>query len=97
MNAAVTIAGIELMHRIRKGQFGLPRRNVQGEAAPGIWNGNALLKARKQRRTADVLVHPPQVCTTTIPTLNATDFAENCGFSEHLHRASAARSRKVKL
>ena len=37
-NAAVTIAGIELMHRIRKGQFGLGRLGVQGGAAPAVWN-----------------------------------------------------------
>jgi transposase-like protein len=35
-NAAITIAGIELMHRIRKGQFGLGRLDVQG--APAVWN-----------------------------------------------------------
>ena len=37
-NAAITIAGIELMHRIRKGQFALARLGVQGQAAPTIWN-----------------------------------------------------------
>jgi transposase-like protein len=37
-NAAITIAGIELMHSIRKGQFDLRRLGAQGEAAPGIWN-----------------------------------------------------------
>jgi transposase-like protein len=37
-NAAITIAGIELMHRIRKGQFGLRRLDVQGRAAPAVWN-----------------------------------------------------------
>jgi transposase-like protein len=37
-NAAVTIAGIELMHRIREGQFGLARLGVQGLAAPAVWN-----------------------------------------------------------
>jgi transposase-like protein len=42
-NAAITIAGIELMHRIRKGQLGLRRLGVQGGAVPGIWN--AILKA----------------------------------------------------
>ena len=31
--AAITIAGIELMHRIRKGQFGLGRLGVQGRLA----------------------------------------------------------------
>ena len=33
-NAAITIAGIELMHRVRKGQFGLARLG----AAPAVWN-----------------------------------------------------------
>src|SRR5713226_6818125 len=37
-NAAITIAGIELMHRIRKGQFELGRLGVQGRAAPAVWN-----------------------------------------------------------
>jgi transposase-like protein len=37
-NAAATIAGIELMHRIRKGQFELGRLGVQGRAAPAVWN-----------------------------------------------------------
>jgi transposase-like protein len=35
--AAVTIAGIELLHRIRKGQFVLDHLGVQGQAAPAIW------------------------------------------------------------
>jgi transposase-like protein len=37
-NAAITIAGIEQLHRIRKGQFGLGRLGVQGQAAPEVWN-----------------------------------------------------------
>jgi transposase-like protein len=37
-NAVITIAGIELMHRIRKGQFGLRRRGVQGRTAPAVWH-----------------------------------------------------------
>jgi transposase-like protein len=37
-NAVITIAGIELMHRIRKRQFALWRLRVQGGAASGIWN-----------------------------------------------------------
>src|ERR1700722_19620573 len=40
---AITIAGIELMHRIRKGQFGLGRLSVQGRLAPAVWN--AVLQA----------------------------------------------------
>ena len=42
-NAAITIAGIELMHRIRKGQFRLGRLGGQDRAAPAVWN--AVLRA----------------------------------------------------
>ena len=37
-HAAITIAGIELMHRIRKGQFRLDRLGAQCRTAPAIWN-----------------------------------------------------------
>jgi transposase-like protein len=37
-NAAITIAGVELQHRIRKGQFALGRLRVEGQATPAIWN-----------------------------------------------------------
>jgi transposase-like protein len=37
-NAAITIAGIELMHRIRKGQFALGRLGVQGRVASEVWH-----------------------------------------------------------
>ena len=36
--AAVTIAGVELLHRIRKGPFNLRRLRIAGQAAPAIWN-----------------------------------------------------------
>lgn len=36
-NAAVVIAGIELMRRIRKEQFGLPL-NIKETAAPAVCN-----------------------------------------------------------
>jgi len=36
--AAVTIAGVELLHRIRKGQLNLRRLRAAGQAAPAIWN-----------------------------------------------------------
>jgi transposase-like protein len=36
-NAAIVIAGIELMHRIRKEQFDL-RFNIKDTAAPAVWN-----------------------------------------------------------
>ena len=36
--AATTIAGIELMHRIRKGQFKLGKLRVKNKTAPEVWN-----------------------------------------------------------
>ena len=36
--AAVSIAGVELLHRIRKGQFNPARLRLRGQAAPAIWN-----------------------------------------------------------
>ena len=37
-HAATTIAGVELLHRIRKGQFALGRWCLQGQTSPAIWN-----------------------------------------------------------
>jgi transposase-like protein len=37
-NAAITVAGIELMHCIRKEQLPLGRLGLQGRAAPASWN-----------------------------------------------------------
>ena len=36
-HATITIAGIELMHRIKKGQFALDKLRVRGKTAPEIW------------------------------------------------------------
>jgi len=36
--AAVTISGIELLHRIRKEQFALGRLRIQGQTTSAIWN-----------------------------------------------------------
>lgn len=35
--ASITIAGVELMHRIRKCQFALGKLGVAGKTAPDIW------------------------------------------------------------
>ena len=43
-NAAITLAGIELMHRIRKGQFNLVKLSLKDTAAPAVWN--AVLSVR---------------------------------------------------
>jgi transposase-like protein len=37
-SASITIAGIELMHRIRKGQFKLGKLRIQNNRASEIWN-----------------------------------------------------------
>ncbi|CAB3774927.1 hypothetical protein LMG29542_08309 [Paraburkholderia humisilvae] len=37
-NAATTISGIELMHRIRKGQFNLCALGLKDTSAPVVWN-----------------------------------------------------------
>jgi hypothetical protein len=36
--AAITIAGIELLHRIHKNQFALRSLRLEDTAAPAIWN-----------------------------------------------------------
>jgi transposase-like protein len=42
--AATTISGIELMHRIRKGQFNLMKLHLKDTAAPSVWT--AVLSSR---------------------------------------------------
>jgi transposase-like protein len=37
-HAAIAIAGIELMHRIRTGRFGLRRLSVQRRTASAVWH-----------------------------------------------------------
>ncbi len=37
-SAATTISGIELTHRIRKGQFDLAELGLKDAAAPAAWN-----------------------------------------------------------
>ena len=43
-NAAITLAGVELMHRIRKGQFSLTQQRLKDITVPAIWN--AVLSAQ---------------------------------------------------
>jgi transposase-like protein len=43
-NAAITLAGVELMHRIRKGQFSLTQLRLKDITAPAVWN--AVLSAQ---------------------------------------------------
>jgi transposase-like protein len=37
-NAAITLAGVELMHRIRKGQFGLTQLRLEDITVAAVWN-----------------------------------------------------------
>ncbi len=36
--AVITVAGIELMHRISKGQFALGHLDLHGRTAPAVWD-----------------------------------------------------------
>ena len=36
--AAIVIAGIELLRRIRKGQFSLGRLRIKDRSTPAVWN-----------------------------------------------------------
>jgi transposase-like protein len=46
-NAAITISGVELQHRIRTGQFALGRLRVQGRTAPEIGTRYSTLDFRR--------------------------------------------------
>jgi hypothetical protein len=37
-HASIVIAGIELLHRIRKGQFKPSKLRTKGSRAPEVWN-----------------------------------------------------------
>ena len=37
-SASITIAGIEFIHRIRRGQFKLAKLRIKDNRAPEIWN-----------------------------------------------------------
>ena len=43
-NAAITIAGVDLMRRIRKGQFNLGKLRIKEASAPAVWS--AVLSAQ---------------------------------------------------
>jgi hypothetical protein len=38
VSAQITLAGVELLHRIRQGQFALRKLGVAKKTAPEIWN-----------------------------------------------------------
>ena len=69
-HAAITIAGIELMHRIRKGQFGLGRLGVQGRTAPAVWKRAPSLKSRQYNAGR---FPAPAICTRALETILIPD------------------------
>jgi hypothetical protein len=64
-NAAITLAGIELMHRIRKGQFNLPNLGLKDTAAPAVWN--AVLSSRYGGQPSARFSSVPPICTRADP------------------------------
>jgi transposase-like protein len=38
VSAQITLAGVELLHRIRQGQFALRKLGVANKTAPAVWN-----------------------------------------------------------
>lgn len=63
-NAAIAIAGIELMHRVRKGQFRLRRLGVQGRTARArnLERGTPALRVVRRSATR---MPAPRICAKT--------------------------------
>src|SRR5579864_489258 len=63
-SAATTISGIELMHRIRKGQFDFSALRLKETAAPAVWNS--------------VLFVPPCFCSSPSQRAANTSWKMSC-------------------
>jgi hypothetical protein len=63
-NASMTVAVIELMHRIRKGQFKLGRLRIKDNRAPEI--GNAVLVAWPGSCPSRFVLLSRKICTKTL-------------------------------
>jgi len=62
-SAAVTISGIELMHRIRKGQFDLADMGPEDINPPAVWMTVPFSSLRWSKN--DVFSLAYSICTTT--------------------------------
>ena len=60
-SAAITISGIELMHRIRKGQFDLCALGLKDTATLYVWN--AVMFNNKVSVFIEDISTPPAICT----------------------------------
>jgi hypothetical protein len=64
VSAQITLAGVELLHRIRQGQFALRKLRVAKKTAPEIWN--ALLAAEGGKPSRSSLAYKSQLCTRAV-------------------------------
>jgi transposase-like protein len=64
-NAATTIAGVELMHRVRKGQFGLRHLGIHRGAVSASGTECSRPEGNKAYSCPYTLV--PRICTRTVP------------------------------
>jgi hypothetical protein len=64
VSAQITLAGVELLHRIRQGQFALRKLRVAKKTAPEIWN--ALLAAEGGQPSRSSLAYKSQLCTRAV-------------------------------
>ena len=81
-NAVITIAGIELMHRIRKGQFGLRRLAFRAELRPQSGTQCSEPENYTPHRVRAYLYMP--ICTRTLPSWAgfALPCLSHCGKTE---------------
>ncbi|WP_320534307.1 transposase [Robbsia andropogonis] len=70
-NALATISGIELMHRIRKGQFDLTKLGIEDAAPPAEWS--AVLSSLSDILHILTFSTILPICTRTIYTTNALE------------------------
>ncbi|MEM5389572.1 DDE-type integrase/transposase/recombinase, partial [Paraburkholderia phymatum] len=65
-NAAITLSDIELVHRIRKGQFGLAKLGLKDTTAPAAWE--AALSASLDILYITTISCRPPICTRALRT-----------------------------
>jgi transposase-like protein len=76
-NAAITLAGVELMHRIRKGQFSLTQLRLKDITVPAVWN--AVLSAKYGILSKPTCSTSSAICTRARLTSRAGDCGADCG------------------
>jgi hypothetical protein len=64
VSAQITLAGVELLHRIRQGQLALRKLGVAKKTAPEIWN--AVLAGWGGKPSGSILAYTSQLCTRAV-------------------------------